>query len=91
MKKSQVFVGCLSLLVGFIAATALNRSSAGQPPATQPVKQEVTVWRYQLAVPTGGAFNGSLFLIDTATGYCWLRSNFQGAEWVDWGSPAERK
>jgi hypothetical protein len=87
MRKSQVFVTFLSFAVGFIAATALNRLSSAQPPAPQPMHQEVAVWRYQLTAPTGGAFDGCAILTDTATGHCWWHASFQGAKWEDWGLP----
>jgi hypothetical protein len=90
MKKSQIFVICVSLLVGYFTATALNRTSAGQPPAPQPAGQEIAVWRYQLTVPIQGGYDGSAFLTDTVTGRCWKRS-WNARDWEDWGSPAERK
>jgi len=91
MKKSQVFVVCLSLLVGYIAATFLNRTSSAQPPAPQVAGHEAAVWRYQLTAPSSGGFSGVVLLTDTVTGHCWVRGNFVGSEWQDWGSPAERK
>jgi hypothetical protein len=90
MKTSQVLVVCLSLFVGYIAATALNRPSAAQPPAPQPVGQELSVWRYQLTVPVQGQFDGSAIVTDTATGQCWRRF-WNGNDWQDWGSPARQK
>jgi hypothetical protein len=91
MKRSEVFVACLLVLVGYIGATFLNRTSSGQPPVPQPAGQEATVWRYQLTVPIEGAYNGMVFLTDTATGHCCRRSDLQGAAWEDYGSPPDRK
>jgi hypothetical protein len=90
MKTSQVLVVCVSLTLGYIAASALNRPSFAQPPAPQPVGQEVAVWRYQLTVPIQGQFEDYVFLTDTATGHCWRRYK-NDDRWDDWGSPAERK
>jgi hypothetical protein len=91
MRTSQVLLVCLSLLVGYMAATALNRSSLAQPPAPQPSRHDVAAWRYQLTAPENGAFSNIILLTDTATGHCWMRANYQGAKWEDFGSPAERK
>jgi hypothetical protein len=89
MKTSQVLVVCLSLLVGYIAATALNRPSSAHPPQ-QPPNQETAVRRYQLTVPSHGELENFAFLTDTATGHCWRRF-YTGNQWEDWGSPAQRK
>jgi hypothetical protein len=90
MKTSQVLVVCLSLLVGYIAATALNRPSSAQPPAPQPAGQEVAVWRYQLTAPIEGDLSGYAIVTDTATGHCWRRYSNQ-QRWEDWGSPAQQR
>jgi hypothetical protein len=90
MKTSPIFTVCLALAVGYIAANALNRPSAAQPLAPQPVGQEVAVWRYQLTAPVEGHFQGSLILTDTATGRCWFRPS-SARDWQDWGSPAGKK
>jgi hypothetical protein len=91
MRKHQILTIGISLLVGYLLATSLNRTSSGQPPAPQPAAQEVAVWRYQATVPIQGAFGGVIILTDTATGRCWTHGNFQGADWVDLRSPADRK
>jgi hypothetical protein len=90
MKTPQIILVCLSLLAGYIAATALNRPSSAQHPAPQLASQEVVVGRYQLTVPIEGRCNGDAFLTDTATGHCWRRIG-NGNTWEDWGSPTERK
>jgi hypothetical protein len=90
MKKSQIIVVCVSLAVGYIAATSFNRTSAGQPPAPQPVGQEVAVWRYQLTVPIEGIYDGYAILTDTATGHCWKRYHNED-KWEDLGSPTGQK
>jgi hypothetical protein len=91
MRMSQVVVVCLSLLVGYIGSTSLNRPSSAQPPPPRPVGVDVSVWRYQTIAPTEGPFSGCLLLTDTVTGHCWIRRGYQGSKWEDYGSPAEGK
>jgi hypothetical protein len=88
MKPSRMLAACLLLLVGYIAATALNRPSSAQPPAPHPAGQEVAVWRYQLTAPIEGNLSGYAILTDTATGQCWRRY-VNEQRWEDWGSPAQ--
>jgi hypothetical protein len=90
MKTSQIFVVCLSLLVGYIAATALNRPSSAQPQPPQPVGQEIVIGRFQLTVPIEGKSNGDAFLTDSATGHCWRHIGI-GDRWEDWGLPTGQK
>ncbi len=90
MRKAHVLVVCLSIAVGYILATALNRSSVGQSPPSGPVAQEVQVWRYQV-ICTGDARDyPTLTLTDTATGRVWVRDGHPNArdEWHSLGSPA---
>jgi hypothetical protein len=89
MRTSQIAVVCLSLLVGYVAATALNRPSSAQPPAPQPVDQEGSVWRYQLVSVGNGGFP-TVVLTDTATGRVWVRQSAPaiGDQWHALGSPA---
>ena len=56
MRKPQILTIGLSLLVGYLLAMSLNRTSSGQPSAAQPAAQEAAIWRYQLTAPIGGAF-----------------------------------
>jgi hypothetical protein len=94
MKKPQIFVVCLSLLLGYIAATALNRTSAGQPPAPVPVDQEgQQVWRYQLtAYGDGRGAHPTVLLTDTVTGRVWVRyPGGQNDQWQAFGSPDSRR
>ncbi len=89
MKKSQIFAVCLSLLVGYVAATSLNHTSAGQPPAPQPAGQEGQVGRYQL-MSAGEGFYPSIILTDTMTGRVWIRDSNPNIpeHWRALGSPA---
>ncbi len=89
MKKSQIVVVCISLVVGCIAATSLNHSSADQPPAIVPAGQEAPVWRYQL-MSAGEGFYPSIILTDTVTGRVWIRDSNPnaGGDWHALGSPA---
>jgi hypothetical protein len=71
MNKSTILTVCLSISVGYILATSLDRTSAGQPPQPVPVGQEGQVWRYQLLAT---ADSGSrVLLTDTLTGRVWWR------------------
>jgi hypothetical protein len=58
MRKTQILTIGSSLLVGYLLAMSLNRTSSGQPPVPQPVAGEAQVWRYQLTVPDAGSFEG---------------------------------
>ena len=91
MRKPQILTIGLSLLVGYLLAMSLNRTSSGQPSAPQPAIQEAVVWRYQLTTPIGGAFSDTAILTDTATGRCWIHSSAQNSQWVSLGSPVDRK
>ena len=93
MRKPQILTICLSILVGCILASTLNRTLSGQPPQPQPALQEAVVWRYQLTAPIEGAFSGHIILTDTATGRCWTHlardaRNAKDNDWVALGSPA---
>ena len=89
MRKSQILVVCLSIIAGYIVATALNRPSVGQPPRPEPVAQEGQVWRYQL-MGVGQEGFPTLVLTDTVTGRVWVRLSQPSARdvWHDLGSPA---
>jgi hypothetical protein len=89
MRKPHILTIGLSLLVGYLLAMSLNRTSSGQPPAPQPTAQGAA-GRYQLTVPTDGVFR-VFILTDTATGHCWIRNNTTAGRWEDFGSPADQK
>jgi hypothetical protein len=92
MSKSTILTVCLSIAVGYIVATSLNRTSAGQPPLPEPVGQEGQVWRYQL-MAAGDDSNPTLFLTDTGTGRVWRRwssPRFDQDDWHPYGSPAAK-
>jgi Flp pilus assembly protein CpaB len=71
MRKSQILVVSLAILVGYVLASALNRTSAGQPPAPRSASSEPAEGRYRVAV---SGVNPAAFvaLTDTVTGRCWL-------------------
>ena len=83
MSKSTILSVCLSIAVGYIVATVLNRSSVGQPPPPEPVGQEGQVWRYQL-MQTDDNRPAGLYLTDTVTGKDWYRGiNLDGTwQWM---------
>ncbi len=92
MRKPQILTICLSILVGYLLASSLNRSSVGQPPPPQPASQEAAVWRYQLTAPIEGGFSSYVILTDTATGHCWMHGfRDNNGQWDDLGSPVGRK
>jgi hypothetical protein len=72
MRKSQILVACISIVAGYILATALNRPSVGQPPRAERVEQVAQVLRYQL-MGSGDGTSHRLFLTDTVTGRVWSR------------------
>jgi hypothetical protein len=85
MSKSTFLVVCLSIAVGYILATGLNRpSAAGQPPAPEAVAQEGQVWRFQLSQPSDSS---CLFLTDTVTGKVLARLINTDREWQAYVSP----
>ena len=90
MSKSTILTVCLSITFGYILATSLNRTSAGQPPLPEPVGQEGQVWRYQLLAAE--ATSPKVYLTDTVTGKVWWRVINDGidANWHTCGSPAAK-
>jgi hypothetical protein len=96
MRKSQaLFVG-LAVVAGYAMAVALNRPSAGQPPAADPLpaRQPGPIWRFHTTVINGGGSYPLLILTDTTDGHCWLRDSSpqDDDEWRDLGTPgAARK
>jgi hypothetical protein len=89
MSRSTILIVCLSIAVGYILATALNRTFAGQPPPPEAVVQQGQVWRYQLTGAGGDSF-ATMFVTDTVTGKVWWRESDErerGA-WRSYGSPA---
>ena len=88
MSKSTIPSVFLSIAVGFILATALNRSSAGQPPPPGPVGQDGQVWRYQLLQSSDNNYSG-VYLTDTVTGKVWFHGMNRDGAWFAFGSPAQ--
>jgi hypothetical protein len=95
MRKSQVLVVALSLAAGYVLAIALNRPTAGQPPAIEalPASPPAAVWRFHTTVVNNGGTYPVLILTDTADGHCWvLESGPQEEErWRDLGTPGSAK
>jgi hypothetical protein len=92
MSTSTILTVCLSIAVGYILASALNRTSAGQPPPPEPVGQEGQVWRYQL-LAAGVDSSPTMYLNDTVTGRVWWRSlneHFDPSGWHACGSPTSK-
>jgi hypothetical protein len=91
MRKSTILTVCLSITLGYVLATSLNRTTAGQPPLPEPVGQEGQVWRYQLMF-AGEGHTPVLFVTDTVTGRVWSRGTHERAsdEWHPYGSPAAK-
>jgi hypothetical protein len=91
MRKSQVLVVGLAVVVGYILAIALNRPTAGQPSSLEalPAPQPSAVWRFHTTVINGGGSYPLLILTDTTTGHCWFRDSSpqDDAEWRDLGTP----
>jgi hypothetical protein len=92
MSKPTFLTVCLSIACGYILATALIRTSAGQPPAPQPVRQDGQVWRYQL-MQAGEGNLPTLFLTDTVTGRVWWRGGDERDDnpWHTFTSPAHQE
>jgi hypothetical protein len=91
MRKSQILVVGLALVAGYVAAVALNRPSAGQPPALEalPAHQPSTQPRYHTTVLSTGGSYPLLILTDTTTGHCWMLESGpqEEEEWRDLGGP----
>lgn len=92
MRKSQALVVGLALVSGYILAVALNRPTAGQPPAIEalPARAPVVPHRYQTTVLNNGGSYPLLILTDTDTGHCWMLESGpqEEEEWRDLGAPA---
>ena len=95
MRKSQVLVVALSLVAGYVLAIALNRPTAGQPPALEalPTSPPAAVWRFHTTVINTGGSYPVLILTDTTNGHCWiLESGPQEEEpWRDLGIPGSSR
>ncbi len=91
MRKSQLLTIGLSMLVGYLLAMSLNRTTSGQPPVPRAVVQEAPLWRYQLTAPGTGGFSDYLVVTDTVTGHCWVRTSRVGGPWQDLGTPADQR
>jgi hypothetical protein len=87
MNKSTILTVCLSIAVGFILASALNRSSAGQQPPPETVGREGQVWRYQLLQASDNSYV-RVYLNDTVTGRVWAHGMKSDDKWLAFESPA---
>jgi hypothetical protein len=95
MRKSQVLVVGLALMAGYVLAAALNRPTAGQPPALEalPAQQPAAIWRFHTTVLNTGGSYPLLILTDTTTGHCWMLESGpqEEEEWRDLGAPGSPK
>lgn len=91
MRKSQVLVVGLALAAGYVLAVALNRPSAGQPPALEamPEHQPANQPRFHTTVLNNGGSYPLLILTDATTGHCWMLESGpqEDEEWRDLGAP----
>ncbi len=95
MRNAQVLVVGLALLSGYVLAMAINRPSAGQSPAIDPLpdRPATVVSRYQTTIVASNQPYPLLILTDTATGHCWVRESGpqEEDEWRDLGAPASAR
>lgn len=81
----------LALVAGYASAVALNRPSAGQPPAIEalPAHQPPALPRFHTIVLNNGGSFPLLILTDTTTGHCWMLESGpqEEEEWRDLGGP----
>jgi hypothetical protein len=95
MRTSQILVVGLALVAGCAAGLALNRATAGQPPALEalPAPQPAAVWRFHTTVVNNGGAYPILILTDTTNGHCWLLESGpqEEEEWRDLGGPGTPK
>ena len=95
MRKSQVLVVGLALVAGYVLAVALNRPTAGQPPAIDPLPapHAAASWRFHTTVLNNGGSYPLLILTDTTTGHCWMLESGpqEEEEWRDLGKPGAPK
>jgi hypothetical protein len=95
MRKSQVLVVGLALVAGYVLAVALNRPTAGQPPALEalPSHEPDTRARFHTTVLNNGGSYPLLILTDTTTGHCWMLESGpqEEEEWRDLGAPGSSR
>jgi hypothetical protein len=94
MRKSQLLVVGLALVAGYVLAVALNRPTAGQPPALEALPaHQPAIWRFHTTVLNTGGSYPLLILTDTTTGHCWMLESGpqEEEEWRDLGAPGSPK
>lgn len=77
MSRIMSLVMCVAVINGLLLSTYCE--------AAAPPKQRMQVGRYQLVVGQ----NGYIYVIDTATAQCWIRS--PDLRWTDMGKPFDPK
>ena len=91
MRKPQILAIALSLMAGYVLAIALNRPTAGQPPALEalPASQPAAAWRFHTTVMNNGGTYPVLIVTDTTNGHCWILESGpqEEEEWRDLGTP----
>ena len=93
MRRTQILVVGLAIVVGYILASVLNQPTAGQPSMPRPAPQEPAEGRYRVAVTGDNANASNVVVTDTVTGRCWLAHYVLGGQfsWLDLGSPVPAK
>ncbi len=93
MRMSQALVVGMALAAGYIGGFTVNRPTAGQPPALDPLPSASTAipTRFQTTVLNNGGSFPLLILTETTTGHCWMLESGpqEDEEWRDLGTPAK--
>lgn len=95
MRTSQALVVGIALAAGYIGGLTLNRPTAGQPPAVDPlpIASPSIPSRFQTTVLNSGGSYPLLILTDTITGHCWMLESGpqEDEEWRDLGTPGSTR
>lgn len=91
MRTPQALVVGMAVAAGYIGAVALNRPTAGQPPAIEALPGHTPSYppRFHTTVLNTGGSYPMLILTDTTNGHCWMLESGpqEEEEWRDLGSP----
>ncbi len=95
MRMSQALVVGMALAAGYIGGFTLNRPTAGQPPAVDPLPTGLPVLqtRFQTTVLNNGGSYPLLILTEITTGHCWMLESGpqEDEEWRDLGTPGSAR